>query len=304
MSTEAALGDRIRELRRRHFGAQGRARFAAALAVSDADVERFERGVIPAGELLVRMCELTGEDLQWLLTGQAARSTMVIAGARTRHSDLLARIAETLDRNPATAAPIQAFVELLDAAPGARLATHASAASAESESSDRPLLPILDLCELPDSWNGPDGLPGGALVPRENEATVRSETRVCICEPDADAPVGNASIVTLRDGTRAYLRASDLLVWLPDLVAVAWRDDSMRPMFASGDALLVSPSAPPRVGLPALCRRRDGAATCRIWLGDSREAVELGRLGDGGRETIPSSELSWAAEVLYRVAAA
>jgi len=111
-SAEKALTERIRQLRRRHFGAGGKAEFARRLDLPLEEYERFERGRLPPGDVMLRMCELTGEDLQWLLTGVAARGTVVISGTRGRHQDFLTRLARLLDEKPTLAAPLEAFVEL------------------------------------------------------------------------------------------------------------------------------------------------------------------------------------------------
>ena len=84
-SPEAQLSSRLRELRRRHFGARGKPQFAARLGIPVEEYNRYERGALPGGELMVRICEVTGEDLQWLLTGREARQSLGISGARRRH---------------------------------------------------------------------------------------------------------------------------------------------------------------------------------------------------------------------------
>lgn len=144
-SPEQALARRIRELRRRHFGPQGKELFATRLGLSLEEYGRFEQGVVPPGEVMVRMCEATGEDLQWLLTGVAARRTMVIAGTRGRHQDLLARLARLLDERPQLAAPVEAFVDLLTQGEPA----HAEEAPALPGPSHQHLVPILEPQELP-----------------------------------------------------------------------------------------------------------------------------------------------------------
>ena len=110
---EKALAERIRELRRRHFGTRGRAQFAERLNLPLNEYARYERGTVPPGEVLVRICDATGEDLQWLLTGTASRGTVVISGARNRHQDLLARLAQVLDTRPQLARSLESFLDLL-----------------------------------------------------------------------------------------------------------------------------------------------------------------------------------------------
>lgn len=325
--TTNSLDSRIRELRRRHFGPQGRERFAAALGVSADDYERFERGTIPPGELLVRICELTGEDLQWLLTGQASRSTVVISGARNIHRDLITRIAAALDERPQLAAPLQAFFELIQRSPETRSRAAALPApyeagavtSSGSDDSVGGLIPLLELGELPDAWPA-DGSGDDGPAPRGPGGGVRSALALggpaegldalpaSLFEPDADyssAAARQVAIMRSRDDNkRSYVRCAGLAEWLPDMLAARWPDETMRPMFEPGDAMLFCRGVSARLGRPAVLKPAGGSPTLRVWLGQERGVVQLGRVCDGGTESLDASDVRWAFEVLYRVAAA
>ena len=81
-------------------------------------------------------------------------------------------------------------------------------------------------------------------------------------------------------------------------------DDTMKPMFLNGDAVLVAVGAEPQIGRPALCKlANERGARCRIWLGQDETHVHLGRLTDGEQEDVARQTLAWSLEVLYRLAA-
>lgn len=306
---EKALTARIRELRRRHFGARGKAAFAARLGIPIDEYEPYEKSTLPPGELMVRMCEQTGEDLQWLLTGAPASGTVVISGARHRHRHLLTRIAQTLDAEPKFAAPLEAFLELLvrgdaDASPPPALLPGAS----------DELIPLYTLANVPARLPDPADdespralvrrIPGRALtrVPPTDgfltepapEYDTASPRRVQWVDLDADA-----------GALCACIRAAEIARCFPNAFGVRWPDDSMQPMFEPGDGLLVAPGVEPRLGAPAFCKFTENEPDrCRIWLGGDDEVVHLGRVHDGGAEDVPRSALAWALEVVYRVARA
>lgn len=301
MRAEKALGQRIREIRQRHFGRTGRTRFAEQLGVSTHDVERFERGQLPDGELLVRICEITGEDLQWLLTGVAARQAVVISGARQRHRDLLTRLAAVLDEQPKLAAPVEAFLDLLLAEghppPGSR-------APLPAPQMDE-LLPIYGLRELPEQR----AAGRQSLVPRDEslaDASLRSE--LTVYEPELDGArhsLRGARLLALDADSGEWIHSGELAGYFPDGFGVRLDDASMAPMFPAGAVVLAAPEADPKAGRPALVRAREPEANaCRIWLSADAESVQLARLDTGETETHAADSILWSCEVIYGLAAA
>lgn len=309
MSTpEKQLSERIRELRRRHFGARGKAEFARRLNAPIEDYERYERGAIPSGELLVRMCELTGEDLQWLLTGAASRGAVVISGARNRHQKLLAHIASELDSQPALATPLEAFFELL--LTGAALNKDAPPALPASNA----LIPIFGPRDWPQTPPDPDGPDGGrALLAPPTEEALASCARVplALSEPNADGGIAAgapASLLALSNSAaplRDFIHCPDVVHCFPLAFGVRIDNEKMAPIFSTGDVAIVAAGAEPRLGAPALCKFADpNDDRCRIWLGEEGDHVNLGRASDGGREQASRDTLLWSLDVIYRAAQA
>ncbi|MGE0479101.1 MAG: helix-turn-helix domain-containing protein [Phycisphaerae bacterium] len=304
---EHSLCERIRELRRRHFGARGRDELARRLNVPLDTYARYERDTIPPGAVLVQMCELTGEDLQWLLTGVASRGAVVISGARRRHQDLLARLAQLLDTRPALATPIEAFLDLL------QRPSIATDAHALAEPAPRGLIPVFELDELGDSLPDDDGPRGGLWRPPAGVLALAAPSSACLSEPvvsvDADADGEPRRVSLVRGGEpgareRLYVDDDELRRSFPRVFGARLADAEMSPMFAPGDVLLVARDAAAQVGRPALFKPAGAAARCRLWLGAGAHGMELGRVGDGAREQLASDSITWALEVLFRVAPA
>lgn len=311
MSTpEKELAQRIRELRRRHFGPRGKREFARRLGVAREEYDRFEAGRLPPGELMVRMCELTGEDLQWLLTGVSSRGTVVISGARNRHQDLITRIAQALDARPKLATPLEAFFELLLRGEDGRRETTPELPPPAAED----LIPLLARDEWPDELPDPDGPGGGRMLAPlpSSELLAPAERRpALLAEPAMDYgpdTLRNATLLSVPDATgapRRFVQSRELTRCFPAAFGVVLDDDTMAPMFVAGDALLTAAGAEPRVGRPALCKFADRAHDrCRIWLGADDQHIQLGRVVDGQHEQVPREQLRWSLEVLYRVAPA
>jgi transcriptional regulator with XRE-family HTH domain len=304
---EQALTRRLKELRRKHFGPQGAAGFAERLGLSVEDYQRFERGTVPPGEVLVRICEVTGEDLQWLLTGVAGRGTVVIAGTRTRHQALLTRLAHALDQRPELAAPVEAFLDLLVAGPTARAMPRQLPPPRLEH-----LIPIFEADELPPDWDDPGGGPGRFDLARYEAALDEAECLPASCsEPafgTAAAVATAAQLVFVHGGgaeRRSFVHSPQVRACFPDAFGVHLGDAAMQPMFTAEDVVVVCPGVEPRVGRPAVCRVRDERRVrCRIWLGYENDVLNLGRLADEACEEIPRGQVLWSVPVLYRVARA
>jgi len=308
-SPQSALAQRIRELRRRHFGPRGKARFAERLGLTLDQYEAFERGVIPPADVLVRICETTGEDLQWLLTGIAARGTVVIAEARGRHRAILTRLANLLERRSTTANAVDAFLDLLE-----RSAEQPGEAAARHLAAPLQLIPVLDAADLPTTLP-PENFPGSdarfELVPLGEPTPVGTPEPVALAEPAMEysaSALRHAELVHVRTATGqtcCCLRNPGIANCFSHPFGVRLTNDSMRPMFLPGDAAIVAVGCGPKVGRPALCRMADDPpARCRIWLGVDHSAVHLGRLVDGEMEHVARQRVLWSLEVLYRLAPA
>ena len=304
---ERALVARIKELRRRQFGPRGKAEFARRLGVPLEEYERYERGTVPPGDVLVRMCELTGEDLQWLLTGVAARGTVVISGTRSRHQKLLTKLAQLLDEQPERAGPVEAFVDLLIG--GEQVLAESGRQLPLPPTRD--LIPIFAAGELPLTLpeTGTGGLNDSfppVLLPETAQLTERKRAR--LAEPAGEYnqdDFRNVEMVThtAEDGqVRQFVHSPEIARCVPGLFGVRLEDDTMTPMFQAGDAVLSTLGSAPQVGHPVLCRLNDDpVCRCRIWLDQDEESVHLGRLSDGELEHVVRKNVCWSLEVLYRL---
>lgn len=312
MSTpEKALAERIKELRRRHFGPRGKPEFARRLGLSLEEYEGFEAGKLPPGEVMVRMCEVTGEDLQWLLTGVAARGTVLISGARSRHQNLLTRVARALDTRPGLAGPLEAFLDLLVRGESVR---QAGTPSLPIPAPDE-LIPLFGREEWPEELPDPDGPGGGEVLAPfflpEELLAVTERAAASLTEPAMEydgSALRDVALLAVPDASgraRRFVQSREVAHCFPAVFGVLLDDETMEPMFVRGDALLVTVGARPRIGQPALCKFVDRAEDrCRVWLGEDEEHVYLGRVSDGQHEQMSRAQLRWSLEVLYRVAQA
>ena len=74
---EKPIIERIRLLRSQYAGNRGKSKFARALGVSASTYSYYENNRVPPIEILLKICEVTGADLDWLLTGKETAKTPV-----------------------------------------------------------------------------------------------------------------------------------------------------------------------------------------------------------------------------------
>ena len=98
---ENAIIARIRTLRIQHSGLRGKSKFARALDISPSTYSYYENNRVPPIEILLAICELTGADLFWLLTGDKNRQTPYFASVS--NPGLFRQLDELLSKHPETA---------------------------------------------------------------------------------------------------------------------------------------------------------------------------------------------------------
>ncbi len=114
---EQAIIERIRVLRERYAGSRGKSKFARDLGISASTYNYYENNRIPPIEILLKISEVTGANLRWLLTGEKSEEKFASAsnGRAVFRSDasLLQKIDAVLAQNPELTEAVLAFIELL-----------------------------------------------------------------------------------------------------------------------------------------------------------------------------------------------
>ncbi len=133
---EKAIIERIGLLRKQHAGSRGKSEFARTLGISVSTYNYYENNRVPPIEVLLKICEVTEADLNWLLTGKETstmptfqpgshfgKDSKVMASQKSPpetgkfafgpNNALLRKLDDLLANNPELAEPVMAFIELL-----------------------------------------------------------------------------------------------------------------------------------------------------------------------------------------------
>jgi transcriptional regulator with XRE-family HTH domain len=104
-----AILDRVKLLRKRYAGSRGKSKFARELGISASTYNYYETDRVPPIDVLLKICELTGVDLDWLLSGGSSRPKPAFGANRA----VLEQLDELLTKSPELTEAVTAFIELL-----------------------------------------------------------------------------------------------------------------------------------------------------------------------------------------------
>ena len=115
---EKAIIGRIMMLRTQYAGMRGKSKFSRALGISASTYNYYEKTRVPPIEIILKICELTGADIHWVLTGERSEKRRGILTANDFsvgvNSALLRKVDSLLNENPDLTESILTFIELLN----------------------------------------------------------------------------------------------------------------------------------------------------------------------------------------------
>lgn len=311
---EKTIIERIKLLRTQHAGARGKSRFARALGISPSTYSYYENDRVAPIEVMLRICEVTGADLQWLLTGQRAR-TAPIGGP---NKALLQQLDELLTSGPELAEPIQAFVELLCEKKG----IERQLSGIPSTKPERPgWIPVLgrtaagmihfwDQTSLPEPRQAITELDDlvrkhiGKTIIGSMDATVAIDLRARAlvdglknCQANL-IQVGSAEPEQVVE----FVHCEELHRLFPDCFGLQIDGDSMSPRIKDGDIVLLSPSVPAAQAQIAIARLANQiGVTCKL-IRTTDTQVHLIPINERYETKIVAKEdLLWALAVLCHI---
>jgi len=312
---QTTIVERVRLLRTQCGGARGKSKFAQALGISASTYNYYEDGRVPPIELLLKMCEVTGADLEWLLTGRRNEKKSSFGP----NDSLLRKLDALLTENPDLAEPILAFVELLCEKKGLEKQLCSSVTTSKS---DRPgWIPVLGrtAAGMVHCW-GEELLPEPKRAVTELEELVKKHTgKAIIGSGDRKVSI-DLQVKALIDGVKRpqvnlvqvagegeggvveFIECDEVFKLFPDSFALQVDGDSMSPRINDGDIVIISPSVPAAQGQAAIVRIANQiGVTCKL-IRTAEEKVHLIPINEKYETRIVAKDdLLWAAAVLCHI---
>jgi len=317
---EKSIIERIKLLREQYYGSRGRSNFAHSLGISPSTYNYYENNRIPPIDILLKICEITGCDLEWLLTGkQGADQSKKGVVADLSMSPLLQRIDSLLSKYPDLSEPLSAFIELLSEKKGLVKTAAEPKRSAKSSKVDwipvlgrtaagmvhfwdqtylpEPAQAVTELQELVRRHTGKEIISSadGAIKVDFQAKTILETLKGCAANIIQLAGEGDEQIVE-------FVQCEKIFKLFPDSFALHIDGDSMAPGINDGDIVVLSPSVPAAQGCAAVAKVAGQiGVTCKL-IRTSADKVHLIAINEKYEtKVLGVEELLWALAVLCHI---
>lgn len=317
-----AIIERIRAVREQFAGKRGKSKFAHSLGISPSTYNYYENNRVPPIEIMLKVCDITGTDLEWLLRGKKAENIL-----KTRENNqveaynhtLMRKINTLLESNPELIEPISAFIDILSQKRGIE---ENLSQSRRQLRKDRPAwIPILGrtAAGLVHFWQK-QIIPESKQAITELDELVKKYTGKKIIDfadgtisvdLQAEAVIdglkkSEANLIQIStnqsDEIVEFVQCEQMHQLFNDSFALRVDGDSMSPRINDGDIIIVSPSVPAAQGQIGVVHVKEQiGVTCKL-IRMTDENVHLIPINEKYETKIVNkSDLIWALAVLCHV---
>jgi len=319
---EKAIIERIRHLREQHSGSRGKSKFACALGISSSTYNYYENNRVPPLEILLKIAEITGADLNWLLTGKKILKTPISEPEKSafgQNTSLLRKLDNLLSENPELAEPISAFIDLLCEKKGIEKEFYSQTPSAKPT---RPgWIPVLGrtAAGIVHFWDK-EVLPQPKQAVTELDELVKKHIgKAIIASADGTVSIDlraralvdglkkrQANLIQVSDqeeeGIVEFVQCEEIFGLFPDSFALYIDGDSMSPRINDGDIVILSPSVPAAQGQIGIARLANQiGVTCKL-IRSTEQAVHLIPINERYEtKVVAKKDLLWALAVLCHI---
>lgn len=269
-TSDSEICQRLREVRIKHFGDRGRSKLCRMLGIQPSTYSLYEVHRAPPAELLVRVAQITGVSLEWLLSGQGMVTP--VDSTTTR---------KVPRRKPMATSGHAGWIPIVG-----------STAAGKARFWE----------ELPSTHGGPEA---DARLERILEEYV-TQTELDMGATTIGFRASAVSLVQLSTpderGFLEFLNAPDVRRKHP--TAVAWRIDgeSMSPRYRDGDLVVTSDKYPAVAGHPCVARQAGQiGVNCKIYQEADRDILLIPINEASAVQRFPRKQLMWAWRVLFSV---
>jgi len=319
---EKAIIQRIRQLREQHSGTRGKSKFARALGISSSTYSYYENTRVPPIEILLKIAELTGADLNWLLTGQKNLKTPISEPEKSTSGpniSLLRKLDSLLSQNPDLTEPISAFIDLLCEKKGIEKEFYSQTSPAKPA---RPSwIPVLGrtAAGMIHFWDK-EVLPQPKQAVTELDELVKKHIdKAIIASADGTVSIDlqaqalmdglkrrQANLIQVsgqeEEGIVEFVQCEEIFGLFPDSFALHIDGDSMSPRINDGDIVILSPSVAAAQGQIGIARVANQiGVTCKL-IRSTEQAVHLIPINERYEtKVVAKKDLLWALAVLCHI---
>jgi SOS-response transcriptional repressor LexA/transcriptional regulator with XRE-family HTH domain len=294
---------------------RGKSKFSNKLGITPSNYNYYEKDRIPPIEILWKICEITGCQLEWLVSGQSSGP----AESKNKPLDPLAqRIGLYLQDNPSSVRAMEAFFELLVHKNNFEVEKSHADPEQGGGTSQRYWLPVLGrtAAGIINYWPlGANGLPQvtqlGDLIQKHQVNILRkqpsryvSSDSAMVGIPQLDAE--QVSVIQLAEmteqGVCEFVQCQRVVQRYPDAFALRIDGDSMSPHMEDGDLVILSPSVAHTEEAAGVVKLKNQiGVTCKIIRSqeDQLHLVPVNEKYD--HQIVRQDQVEWTLAVLWRI---
>ncbi len=321
---EKAIIERIKHLRQQYAGSRGKSKFARALGISSSTYSYYENSRVPPIEILLKIADLTGADLDWLLTGKKSLKTPISEPGKSTSGpniSLLRKLDSLLAENPELTEPISAFIDLLCEKKGIEKEFYSQIPPAKPA---RPgWIPVLGrtAAGMIHFWDK-EVLPQPKQAVTELDELVKKHLgKAIIASADGTVSIDlqaralvdglkkrQANLIQVsgqeKEGIVEFVQCEEIFELFPDSFALHIDGDSMSPRINDGNIVILSPSVPAGQGQIGIARIANQiGVTCKL-IRSTEQAVHLIPINERYEtKVVAKKDLLWALAVLCHISA-
>jgi phage repressor protein C with HTH and peptisase S24 domain len=272
------LKDRLHFLRVKHCGVRSKKKFADALGLPMSTYSSYEAGRTPPSSFLVKVADITGCDINWLITGSAAKTPA--KNPDPGISDILARMESILSNQPKAKNAVSALLDLLSAG------SINSQPIAKKEVKEK-IIPLIAKAAagIPAFWSKADArtqsVLDSAISPSDRQHLIPISVTDIVPEHFGQIPPKTIYLLLLSQpvelhgiSVAAFLVSADLPA-RGLLLAFQIDGDSMEELFRQGDIVIADTGQSPKPGEPAIIDIEGGVGPmCKLYF-PTKESVRL-----------------------------
>lgn len=327
---EKDIIERVRLLRTQYSGKRGKSKFAHALGISASTYNYYEKNRVPSIDVLLKICEITNVDLEWLITGRSEPKKTTVGlkkfafeknteQFRGINATLMRKLDSLLSQNPELTKPVSAFIELLSEKKGLE---DKFRSKEELPRKDRPgWIPILGrtAAGIVHFWDQTLLPEPGQAVTDLDELVTRHLGKGIVGYADGKVSI-DLQTKSLIDGVKRsdvnliqvggqesdsiveFVECEEIFKLFPDSFALRIDGDSMSPRINDGDIVILSPSVPATQGQIGVARIRNQiGVTCKL-IRSTDDSIHLIPINERYEPKIVAKKDSlWALAVLCHI---
>jgi SOS-response transcriptional repressor LexA len=309
--SENSIIQRVILLRTQFAGPRGKSKFAQTLGISPSTYNYYEQDRLAPIPVLLKICEITGADLNWLLTGVHYSNSS--QSQNNQDSRLISKIQDMLASNPCCVSALEAFVDLLISDRQNQKQRFETTFQARNS-----LIPVLGrtAAGMVGSWDQtmlkPDRVVTelSQLVEKYTGTKILENTTAGIQIDFSVLPSlkelknSQASLVQVQSDLEIsqFIECNELAQKFPDCFALQVDGDSMAPRIRDGHLVILSPSIPAIDGQAAVVHIKNQiGVTCKLIRheGDTVHLIPINEKFE--TKVVPREKLNWALAVLCHI---